>query len=390
MNTNRLFKLNLEVLEDRTVPATATFSNGILNVYGTNASETIKVTQDASRINVDGAGYVTASSVRSIVVNGYMGNDFIDMRTVRLGAAIYGGDGNDIIVATQAADQVFSGNGNDRIWGMDGNDKLYGEAGNDILYGNNGYDYLYGNDGNDFLDDGNRTGQDYADGGNGMDWNADIVAINGTRMEDVRQTGSPTCGFLSSLQGLARTGTNFTQWIRYAGNTSDGTPQYEVAFLRGTTWQWVRVNFEGNLTGNDPLNMAEGESWVILMNRAWVQFYGNNGQTWPHDAIKALSGRQVWYQYGVNDANFNQITTALSRNQYVGMATVANPSTDLLVGGHAYTVVQTWNGGNGNLWVQIRNPWGIDSNSQIDGANDGLVWVPWAHIKSSMNYLAIA
>jgi len=223
-----------------------------------------------------------------------------------------------------------------------------------------------------------------------MDWNADVVAVNGTRMEDVRQTGSPTCGFLSSLQGLARTGTDYTQWIKYAGNTSDGTPQYDVAFWSGSAWKWTRVNFTGDMTGNDPLAMAEGESWVILMNRAWVQYYGNNGRTWPHDAIKALSGRAVSYQYSVGDADFNRMTTALSQNKLVGAATVASPTTGLLVGTHAYTVVATWNGGSGNLWVQVRNPWGVDGGSQIDGANDALVWVPWNHFKASMNYLAIA
>ncbi len=388
--SRRKHHLTLETLEDRTVPATVAFSNGILYATGSNAAETIRITQTASRITVEGAGYVAASSVRSIVVDAKGGNDYVDMRTVKVSAAIYSGDGDDMVVATQSADQIFAGYGNDRIWGMDGNDTISGEAGNDILFGNNGYDYLYGNDGNDFLDDGNRAGYEFADGGNGMDWNADVVAVNGTRMEDVRQTGTPTCGFLSSLQGLARTGTDFTQWIRYAGNTSDGTPQYDVAFWTGSAWKWVKVNFNGNTTGNDPLAMAEGESWVILMNRAWVQFYGKNGQTWPHDAIRALSGRQVSYQYSVTDADFNRVTTALSQNRLVGMATQARPTTGLLVATHAYTVVQTWNGGNGNLWVQVRNPWGIDGGSQIDGANDALVWIPWAHVKASMNYLAIA
>ncbi|HQR07207.1 MAG TPA: C2 family cysteine protease [Gemmatales bacterium] len=383
-------KLIIEALEDRTVPTTATFSNGILSVVGTNNAETIRVTQDASRINVEGVGYVAASSVRGIVVDAKGGNDYIDIRSVKVGATVYGGDGNDMIVGTLAADSLFGGYGNDRIWGMDGNDYLYGEAGNDILFAGNGNDAMFGGDGNDFMDDGNRSAQEYADGGNGMDWNADVVAVNGTRMEDVHQLGAPTCGFLSSLQGLARTGTDFTQWIRYAGNTSDGTPQYSVAMWNGSSWSWITVNFTGDLTSYDPQAMAEGESWTILMQRAWIQFHGNNGQTWPHDAIKALSGRQVSYQYSVGDADYNRITTALSQNKLVEAATVANPTTGLLVGGHAYTVVQTWFGGGNNFWVQVRNPWGVDGGSQTDGGNDGLVWVPWNQFKASMNYLAIA
>src|SRR5687767_7810321 len=134
----------IEALEDRTVLATATFSNGLLTVLGTNAAETIKVTQDSSRITVTGAGYVNAASVRAIVVDAKAGNDTIDMRTVRVGATIYGGDGNDFIVATTAADSVLGGYGTDQIWGLGGNDSINGEVGNDKLFGGDGYDYLYG------------------------------------------------------------------------------------------------------------------------------------------------------------------------------------------------------------------------------------------------------
>src|SRR5436853_7646116 len=74
----------LETLEDRTVPTTATFANGILTVTGTNAAETIRVTQDSTKITVEGAGYVTASAVRGIVVDAKGGNDTVDLRTVRV------------------------------------------------------------------------------------------------------------------------------------------------------------------------------------------------------------------------------------------------------------------------------------------------------------------
>jgi hypothetical protein len=74
----------------------------------------------------------TYSGVRAIL---YYGSNKADTFTnnTRLGAEVYGRDGND------------------RLIGGSGSDKLYGEAGNDYLNGNRGYDYLYGGDGSNTL-----------------------------------------------------------------------------------------------------------------------------------------------------------------------------------------------------------------------------------------------
>ena len=67
-----------------------------------------------------------------------------------------------------------------------------------------------------------------------------------------------------------------------------------------------------------------------------------------------------------------------------GVVSVSSP---YICGSHVYSVVSV---NMVNQTITLRNPWGVDGGSQIDGANDALVWVPWAHIKASMNYLAIA
>src|SRR3954468_23725690 len=110
MNANRTLttKPALEALEDRFVPTTASISNGILYVQGTNAPETIRVTQSGTRITVEGVGYVNAADVRGVNVDAKGGNDTIDVRTVKVGATIAAGDGDDMVIGTQAADVVFA------------------------------------------------------------------------------------------------------------------------------------------------------------------------------------------------------------------------------------------------------------------------------------------
>ncbi|TBW48113.1 tandem-95 repeat protein, partial [Marinobacter halodurans] len=71
---------------------------------------------------------------------------------------IYGGTGDDVVVA---------GGGDDAAYGELGNDTLYGNSGNDTLDGGAGSDWLFGDEGNDVLIGG--LGQDALIGGAGND-----------------------------------------------------------------------------------------------------------------------------------------------------------------------------------------------------------------------------
>lgn len=96
-----------------------------------------------------------------------------------------GGDGDDVIVGTKAADVIKAGRGNDRVRALDGDDVVCGEQGDDVLSGGSGNDRLFGGDGDDVLkgDAGNDLlagqrdddalsgggGDDEVDGGSGDD-----------------------------------------------------------------------------------------------------------------------------------------------------------------------------------------------------------------------------
>ena len=380
-----------EMLEDRTTPTTATLSGGILRVMGTSGSESIRVIQTSSLLSVVGVRSFYSAGCSRIYVNAGSGNDTVDLRTCRIPASVNADNGNDLIYGSQQGDYILAGGGNDLVYGMQGNDTLRGNAGNDRLFGNDGYDKLYGDENDDFLDDGNRYGAESLSGGTGLDWNADVVAVSGAKFDDIHQRSSPTCGFLSSLSGLARTGTNFTQWIYYAGPSSSGVPIYKVAFWNTSSWYWQTVSFDGTRYSSDPAPDVEGESWVILMHRAWRAYTNTDGRCWPDKAIYRLVGRNATYQHYVVDSDFVRIRNAINSNQVTVTATPNRTlTTRRLIRDHAYTVIATWGTGT-NLWVQVRNPWGYDGGAETSGdAYDGLVWVTWYDFRSSMTYLAFA
>lgn len=81
---------------------------------------------------------------------------------------IVGGAGADIIYASSGHDEVFGGPGGDRIYGSDGNDSLQGGFGVDFLNGGNGNDDLFGDEGDDTLL--GYRGEDTLYGGEGNDY----------------------------------------------------------------------------------------------------------------------------------------------------------------------------------------------------------------------------
>jgi Ca2+-binding RTX toxin-like protein len=80
---------------------------------------------------------------------------------------VFGGEGDDTLVGSTAANRLYGGLGNDEIYGGGGADYLSGGPGTDFLDGGPGPDDLFGDDGNDILDGG--TGGDSIWGGAGND-----------------------------------------------------------------------------------------------------------------------------------------------------------------------------------------------------------------------------
>jgi hypothetical protein len=209
---NFLRRSTIQRLENRSVMAanlSAVLTDGVLEIIGTDAPDTIEVRQAGDMIRVDGvasgfsAGRIKEivvrglggddsisvnlndrSSIRNLVVHGGDGNDRIQNGTaipstmfgdrgddVLVGGSgadyLSGGDGNDFIIAGRGNDVVVGGNGNDQVFGGDGNDRIWGEAGDDVVFGEAGDDMVVGGAGDDKVFGG--YGADELFGSDGQD-----------------------------------------------------------------------------------------------------------------------------------------------------------------------------------------------------------------------------
>lgn len=142
--------------------------SGLLTLTGTSGSDVIVVHQMPGAGNVEVTGNINGvpfdfffKGVKSILVNAYSGDDYVENQT-NIPMTAHGGIGNDTIIG---------GGGNDYLYGEDGNDVLIGGYGNDYLSGGNGDDELSGGYGSDQLDGGNGNDSLYG----GVDGSPDFL-----------------------------------------------------------------------------------------------------------------------------------------------------------------------------------------------------------------------
>jgi uncharacterized protein YkwD len=128
----RRVRLGLEILEDRSVPTTATLAqDGVLTFIGTTGADNIQVTQSHGVISASGVSQTfAAASVGVIVIDGDEGNDTITVdASIHVPTWIYGGGGNDFIQGGGGANHIYGGAGDDTIIGGSSSDVIFGGSG---------------------------------------------------------------------------------------------------------------------------------------------------------------------------------------------------------------------------------------------------------------------
>ena len=130
---------------------TATFSAGVLTVFGDNLGNNIVVSRDAAgNILVNGGAVSVAGGVPSVA-----NTDLIQ---------VFAQGGNDVVTLDETNGalpraNLFGGAGNDALTGGSGGDQLFGQSGNDTLLGKGGFDLLFGGSENDTLTGGDADDQ---------------------------------------------------------------------------------------------------------------------------------------------------------------------------------------------------------------------------------------
>lgn len=322
---------------------------------------------------------------------------------------VYGEDGNDYLDGgwTAESDYLYGHAGNDRLYGGPGGDRLYGGSGNDKLFGGDGYDYLYGEVGSDFLDDGSGTEYNNKGSDTDVDYNAYVWAIGGATYTDAYQGSSATCWLVSAISSVAQSGVDLANRISYFGDGLYGVTLYNSPSgyydPANGGWTTVYVAFDGTTTTADaqPNPNQEGESWVIITQRAYLQVRGlsltSPPSGWGEGPLTAFTGRlsTTYDRSGAQfvGQDFSNIWQALNNGRAVVADTADSQSaltTTTLIPFHQYTVVRIDATAAG--WVVVlRNPWGIDGGSTASGnANDGEVQVNWTDFSRSMDAYLIA
>ena len=169
-----------QLLVINTNASSARVADGVLVVDGTINDDTISVEKHGNSfavlVNGEQIGEFSRQEVGSIQINGYNGDDVIDLsKNLTISAIVLGGQGNDTIFGSNGSNELHGGDGDDTLYGGNGDDSLFGDAGNDYLHGGNGVDALFGGLGNDWLYGDN--GKDSLDGGDDEDW---LFGGNGT------------------------------------------------------------------------------------------------------------------------------------------------------------------------------------------------------------------
>jgi hypothetical protein len=190
---NFLRRSTIERLENRALMAagiTASMSDGLLLIRGTDQADNIYVRQIGDTLRVDGIGETfDARSVQAVRVDARGGDDYVRLDIdgqivtkpslidagagsdhIRGGAAsdyVMLGAGDDIAVTHAGNDIVYGGSGNDRVWTGEGSDNVAGGAGNDEIVLGNGDDFAAGGAGHDKI--WGEAGRDVLDGGDGDD-----------------------------------------------------------------------------------------------------------------------------------------------------------------------------------------------------------------------------
>jgi hypothetical protein len=356
----------VEVLESRDVPSAvqAFVNGGNLYVIGTPQTDFLLLSDTNHRlsltgipISVNGArvNSIDDTSVTKVLIYGSGGNDYIDLSTVKLDAAIYTGVGNDWIRCGTGHDTVSTGAGFDQIF---------------------------------------------------RPFTPGQPAPNGASVTDVRQGQNPLCQTDAALAEIVNEGYNPSASIQYLGYNV-----YDVKPSSNTPDQ--RVYFDGWTTPNDPVE-TNGEIWPILLQRARLQSLGidptvpHTGAQWAqlnqqtngklyslNDALTYFTGKTANYQT-VGSISPQAMQASLASGAYILAAsqTYTYVSYDGIIGNHVYAVLAVYND-NGTWKVRLYNPWGTDreNGTTIDSAdrshppaNDGIITLTWSQFINNANF----
>jgi hypothetical protein len=196
----------------------------------------------------------------------------------------------------------------------------------------------------------------------------------GPVITDINQGSIGDCYYLSPLAALAN---NSPLKFQNTGvDLGDGT--YAVRYIRNGVTTFVRV--DGDLSNNYYTQVgASGNMWGPIYEKAYA-FFRTGASTYAslNSGNPTISLRDLGFSSQTIAAGspattiLNSINTALAADRPVVACTQAVAADAPVIGYHCYTVVGAYQDVSGTVYVQLRNPWGIDGAGNDGNPNDGL------------------
>lgn len=234
----------------------------------------------------------------------------------------------------------------------------------------------------------------------------------GPQPSDIQQDALGDCYFVSAAGAIAQ---QQPQVIRDAISYDPKTQSFNVTmYKKELTWtplpQWqtrpVTINVTqaelrdniarhgGSTLDNQACN--KGAAWPAVLETAYAKMNDSNPADglkqgydrianggWPGDAMFALTGKEshtvsfdqgIGFQFtpkGRQDAVYNRVNDALSSGKPVTLSVQDESllakwfgSNDSLVDQHAYMVAGIRKDADGEVWVDLRNPWAHNNDGE--------------------------
>ena len=441
--------LQLDRLEERLVPAVAGWDataalvdgaasavaadgaevatldgTGCLCIQGTDSGDRISLSIDGENVIVtvnDDTTSFSASQVQTIDIHAADGDDRVLLEPgVVQATTIYGGAGNDTLIAGSGADRIIGGAGDDTLVALD-------EMANDQLTGNEGCDAFW-IDRNEPLQDlisDQEVGDEVlavSEFVNGVDRTLDgdeiadpapsypdapvtdfrdcpLFAEAGPSAADVFQGSAGDCPVVASMASVAHQN---PLTIRQAmADFGDGT--YGVRM--GEDLYRVDADLYAQPYDlSDPLYAGLGQDdslWAALFEKTIISYFVRaNGGDETYGRLGGIDGQHVLEAFGASDNDRLESSDFATEDAWLdavyekwsdGESVSAGVSTtdDVpLVGSHVYTLISMNRQASEHVpSITLRNPWGFDGPTTPwdTDPNDGLVTVTRAQFLEAVH-----
>ncbi len=157
------------------------------------------------------------------------------------------------------------------------------------------------------------------------------------------------------------------------------TFQYWNSSIEG--YQPVVIHTAGDLSTLQ--NIADGQDWVLVLEKAYAAFRTWNGSTSTNTMASLNWGFPGTALSALNDNNINVYYTSMSNSQIAGtlqsdisanepLLFQTSATAPDMVQSHVYIITGISTDANGTVWVTTYNPWGFyDTRTEADLLSNG-------------------